>query len=322
MLEALKFVQRGVARRDFVPGLQHFRIAGGRVTGYNGEFSLSAPVDIGFNIAPHAVLFTRALDSCEDVIALQHDGNHLQVRSGDFECNVPCIALDQVPETFPEGDVIPSHGSVLEALTSLRPFIGVDASRPWATGILLDGQSAYATNNVIVTEYWLGTPFSHRVNIPSSVVDEVVRVKEELVSMQISDKSITFHYADGRWIKSALLSLEWPDVPGVMQSAWDGASLHKVPAGFLHAVEKLARSCDKKEGRIYMRGTDISTRREGAVDGGAVVRFPTVPEKGCYHPAYLSHVLEVAEAIDFAKYPGPVPFMGHNLRGVMMGIHE
>src|SRR6476660_8291126 len=110
MLEALKFVQRGVARRDIVPGLTHFRIVNGRVTGYNGAYSLSAPVDIGFDVAPSAFLFTKALNACEDVITLKMDGPlTLLVRSGNFRMAVPCVPLDSVPETKPEGQVVPSH---------------------------------------------------------------------------------------------------------------------------------------------------------------------------------------------------------------------
>lgn len=321
MLAALKFVQRGVARRDYVPGLTHFRIKDRRVTGFNGAYALSAPVDIGFNVAPQAGLFTMALDACEDVIQLrvETDGS-LIVRSGDFKTAIPCVPVESIPETQPEGVVVAPHESILEALTGLREFVGFDASRPWATGVLLRGQSAFATNNSIIAEYWLGTPFPHVVNIPAAVIDEVIKVNEELHSMQIADGSITFHYSDGRWIKSQLLALDWPNIEGVLDYAWDGSNLQPVPEGLADACEKLTKFAVKLDSRLFFRGSDISTTKDGAVNGGATIELPNVPEAGIYHVLFLNQVLAVAEYIDFSKFPAPIPFAGHNLRGAMLGV--
>lgn len=317
MLAQLKFVQRGVARRDFVPGLTHFRIKDRRVTGFNGVYALSAPVEIGFNIAPSASRFIMALDACEDVIqlSLAADETNLTVRSGDFRSSVPCVGVETVPETQPEGIVVAPHESILDALTALREFVGFDASRPWATGILLRGQSAFATNNCVIAEYWLGTPFPYMVNIPSSVIDEVVKVNEELASMQISPNSITFHYSDGRWIKSALLALDWGDVSSHLDHAWNGSNLQPVQPGLADACEKLARFSAKEDSRIYFRGSFVATF--GDKDS---IELPGAPSQGIYHVQFLNQVLAVAESIDFSKYPEPIPFAGHNLRGAMLGV--
>lgn len=325
MLAQLKFVQRGVARRDFVPGLTHFRIKDRRVTGFNGAYALSAPVDIGFNVAPHASLFTMALDACEDVIQLklEPDGSSLTVKSGNFKAAVPCVDVETVPEYVPEGIMVAPHESILEALTGLREFVGFDASRAWATGVLLRGQSAFATNNSIIAEYWLGTPFPHVVNIPSAVIDEVINVNEELSSLQICEHNITFHYADGRWIKSQLLALDWPDVENVLNSAWDGGNIQPIPPGLADACEKLSRFAARGDSHLHFRGTDVATHKDGAVNGvngGALIELLGVPPQGIYHMMFLNQVLAVADYADFSKYPHPIPFTGHNLRGAMLGV--
>jgi DNA polymerase III sliding clamp (beta) subunit (PCNA family) len=320
VLEALKFVQRGVARRELIPGLTHFRIVDGRVTGFNGSYSLSAPVDIGFNVAPAANIFIKALDACEDVITLKMDGKNLLVRSGNFRTLVPCLDLNTVPITEPEGRMVPSHESILSALDTLKPFVGIDASRPWSTGILFTKQSAYATNNIIIAEYWLGSPFPGVVNVPSAIVDEVCKVSEELSVLQISDTSITFHYADGRWIKSALLNLDWPNIMTIFEQAWEKTGLRPISEGLREACEKLSRFGDPKDSRTYFRGNEISTHKEGSVAGGALIDFPGAPDKGCYHTGYLNDLLEIADVVDFTKYPAPIPFGGNRLRGAMVGI--
>jgi hypothetical protein len=322
MLDALQFVKRGVARRDIVPGLQHFRIQGKRVTGFNGEFSLSAPVDIGFDCAPHAGLFTQALNACDETILLKLEASSLLVRSGSFKISVPCIDLNDVPVSQPSGMVIPLHDSLLDALKALREFVSVDASRPWACGVLFSGQSAYATNNAILAEYWLGTPFPHIVNVPSAIIDEVLRVDEELSSLQLDDSSITFHYTDGRWIKSALLALNWPDISATFEKAWRPQSLKEIPDSWRIAAEKLSGFGEKREAKLYFRGTELSTTSQGAVNGGAVVEINGLPERGIYYTVYLNQMLAVAEAADFERYPDPVPFVGERLRGALLGLRE
>lgn len=322
MLEALKFVQKSVARRDFVPGLTHFRIKDRRITGFNGFVALSAPVDIGFDFAPHAGLFTRALDACEDVIALKLEGGSINIRSGNFRTSVPCLPLDQTPNTQPEGVIVSPHDSTLDALKSLRRFVGTDESRPWATGILLAGQSAYATNNIVMAEYWLGAPFPHFVNIPSFAIDEVLKIDEELSHLQISESSITFHYKDGRWVKTQLLNLDWPDLIGLMATCWDGSMLEPVPSGLLEACEKLIVFGDKEGCRAFLRGTDISTKIDGVTNEGALIELPGLPSRGCYNLRFLISVLKVATHADFSKYPKAIPFMGDKLRGVIIGMRE
>ncbi len=52
MLDTLKFIQGAVARKDHVPALVHFRIAGGRIRGFNGTLSLAAA---GYNAGEGAV---------------------------------------------------------------------------------------------------------------------------------------------------------------------------------------------------------------------------------------------------------------------------
>lgn len=321
MLEALKFVMRGVAQKDYVPGLTHFRIQNGRCTGYNGALSISAPVDISFDVAPQAGMFIKALNACEGVITLKMETpDSLLVRSGNFRVSVPCIPPDSVPQIKPSGVMVAPHSSILHAFSGLLPFVGVDASRPWAMGILLAGESAYATNNVIVTEYWLGSKFPAFVNIPSGIVEELVRIDEELCFMQVAENSITFHYKDGRWVNSSLLALSWPNIPNLFQQCWQDVQLSDVTPELQEACLKLTSFVDKDLGHLYFRGTDISTTKGGIADGGAIIEMPGLPERGCYHVKHLNKVLEAADEADFSKYPEAVPFIGNNIRGMMLGI--
>ena len=43
MIDAVKFVQGAVAKKDYVAELTHFLIQDNRITGYNGIMGLSSP---------------------------------------------------------------------------------------------------------------------------------------------------------------------------------------------------------------------------------------------------------------------------------------
>lgn len=321
MLDALKFVARAIARRDYVPGLTHFRIENQRCTAYNGTLAISAPVDIAFNICPQASLFMKALEACEDVITLRLDDNQsLLVRSGAFRVVVPCVPLDTVKRISPEGVTVYSDCPLLDAFTSLRDFVGNDANRAWSLGVLLAGGSAYATNNVIVAEYWLGFNFPMVVNIPFFAIDEILWIEDEIQSLQIGKDTVTFNYSDGKWIKSPLLGLDWPNVRGMMARAWEDAHLANITDGFKKACAKLAKMSEDKPPRIFFRQGELSTRAGGQADGGAVIEIAGDLPQGCYSAKSINLMLSAAESVDFTKYPSPIPFAGGNLRGLLIGV--
>ncbi len=317
MLEALTFVQRGVAKREILPNSTHVRIQNGRVTAFNGTLALSAPLPVTFNAAPAARPFIKALNACDCRVSIVQDGSRLVIRSGTFKAVVQCVDVKDVPTVLPEGQRVPASG-LLEAFSVLKPFVCADENRPELCGILLSGQSAFATNNPVLVEHWLGTPFPFVVNVPVEAVDEVLRADVEPESVQVSGGSITFHYADERWIRAQVNTQEWPDVFRVLSAAWEGRTLADVTDPLRSACYKLAEFCAQEAGITYFRGTDVATSRENPA---ALVDVPA-PTVGAFRTKYLSDVLKVATGIDFGAYPQPVPFVGRNLRGVLCGVRE
>ena len=54
LLDALKFVQGSVAKKELQEGLTHFRIVDGTVRGFNGTISLCSPVPLNIDCTPKA----------------------------------------------------------------------------------------------------------------------------------------------------------------------------------------------------------------------------------------------------------------------------
>jgi hypothetical protein len=318
MLSNLKFVQGAVAVKDYQPALMHFRIREGRVTGYNGTVALSSPIDLDITASPRAKPFVKAIERCEDETTVIHltPAGKLSLRSGGFKAFIECTEDSEILDMIiPEGREVEVADGFIEAMKALSPFIGTDASRPWSSGVLLRGYSAYATNNIIVAEYWLGQGMPE-INLPSAAIAELVRIKEMPQKILMSKNSVTFFFSQDRWMRTQLLGSDWPDVAPLLNKE---SNMEPFPEQLFDAVEKLTPFIGE-EGRIYFRDGFISTSPEDGA--GASIEIEGLPSYGAYHFRHLMSLKGIAEQIDFTQHPQPCSFAGSRLRGIILGMRD
>ena len=297
MLDVLKFVKGAVSKKDFVPALTHFNIHEGRVTGYNGKLCLSAPIALDVDCCPKAIPFVKAIEACDETAQLHlTPTGKLSIRSGKFRAHVETLEVTAFPNVQPEGIFVDIDGKLLPALRTMHDFISEDASRPWATGLLLDGQSVFATNNVIVAEMWLGYHFPYRVNVPRYAIREMIRIGAEPVRLQLSANSMTVHYDGGRWMRTQLNGDAWPNAAEMMDVKSSGTAPIAFPEGFFEALEKLSPFVDEAS-RVYLLGDRLSTSPED----GTSVELAGLPAAGCL----FNHSML---------------WYGDNVRGLIMGM--
>lgn len=317
MLKELKFVHGAVASKDYVPALNHFRIADGRAEGYNGTLALSTPIALDFKAMPKATAFVKAIERLpegKEVAMYLTKTGKLSVKAGNFLVHVDCWPDDDAPRVAPAGEIYPLPGGMLPVMTKLAPIMGIDASRPWACGILFRGQSAFATNNIIVLEHWLPVVFPSPINLPAQAIKEMLRIGEEPVSMQPEAGAITFHYANGAWLRTSLLATDWPDLARVLDQGCTPVPVHPE---FFDAVRRLDAFIEKA-GRLYLRGDIVATSPH---DGeGALAELVGLNLEGCYHLAQMARLEGLADTIDLSRYPAPALFFGGMLRGAIVGM--
>lgn len=314
MLDSLRFVQGAVAKKDFVPSLTHFRIQGGTIRGYNGMLALCCPIDLDLDCSPKAVSFVKAIQTCKETIQLHMTpAGRLSVKSGKFKALVDCTPADY-PDVEPEGVVMPLDGELLKVLKLLTPFIADDASRPWARGILLRGQSAFATNNIVLIERWLGYSFPVELNIPRSAVVEMIRIGEEPERLQICENNVTFHYSGNRWLRTQTYPTQWPDLGRILDKP---ANPLAIPEGLWEAAADLTPFVDEL-GRLFLSAGMVTTGHgEGA---GASIEVPGILDNGCFNVQQVMLLKGVAKTIDMTGYPGPCAFFGDKIRGALVGM--
>lgn len=315
MLNELRFVQGAVAKKDFVPAMTHFRIEKGTVRSFNGNLAICSPIALDLECTPKADPLVRAIANCEEevILSLTVKGR-LRVQSGRFRAFIETIEGD-TPHVEPSGRIVQINGAaLLDSFVKISSFVGNDASRPWTNGILLRGQSAFATNNVCLIEYWLAIDIPFVVNIPSIAVREVTRIGEPPSHLQLDDNSITFHYTGGRWIRTQLYVTQWPD----MSKLLDQKSIQSpVDPRLYHALDNLSMFADDL-GRVYLKDGILRTHTEEEI--GASYEVSGLGITGLYQIKMLRLLEGVAETADFTRYPEPVLFYGKNLRGAIVGM--
>lgn len=317
MLRELKFVQGAVAKKDFIPAMTHFSIRDGRVSAFNGKLALSSPIQCDLECKPKAIPMVQAIGRCGETIQLtMTPAGRLSIKSGSFKAFVECIE-DEMPDMQPEGELVECNGAhLLKALKVVQPFIGNDASRQWTNGVLLRGQSAYATNNVCLVEYWIGSTFPHVVNIPRDAVAEVLRINEEPTHLQISNNSMTFHYSDGRWIRTQLFGVEWPDLSAVLDAEHNATPVNKQ---LFEGLEMIKPFTDKN-GRVLIEGLTVRTHEDPSEGASFELAQETILPPSSFQVEMLLLLADSAETLDLTAHPAPCLFFGDRLRGAVIGL--
>lgn len=321
MLDALKFVQGAVAKKDFVPELTHFHINDGGILGYNGSLALYSPIPLNLNVRPKATSLIKAIKACNgDTITLHMTpSGRLSVKSGSFKASVECMA--DAPDDFvspPAGQEIELKGGLLALLKKLFPFIAEDASRPWARGILFRGQTAVATNNIIIVEHWLNdVSIPVDINIPRNAIAELIRVNEEPVKLMVDETSVTFFFEGGRWMKAQTFTTEWPDI----QQVFKDHDTQEIQPDLWEAVEQLLPLVEAEE-TLYLSPEGVAT--SPTPEQGAHVEVASlaamVDKQVLLNIFQFNKLRSIAKVIGLSAYPDTVMFYGDMVRGAIAGL--
>lgn len=315
MLNELKFAMGAVSKKDFIPALTHFKIQDSTIRSFNGTLALCCPIELDINCTPEATPLIKAIQNCKDTVSLNlTPTGKLSIKSGPFRALINCIE-GETPHALPEGEFFSIDGeNLLKSLKTLLPFVGDDASRPWCNGILLKGLSAFATNNVIAIEYWVGSEFPLTCNLPRQTVQEMIRINEVPLQAQATEKNITFHYSGNRWIKSQLLETQWPDINRLLDRQ---CSLRPIDENIFNGLETLKPFCDKF-GRVFFKPGVMTTH--SCQSEGATFEIESINFDAIYRLEMFASLKGVAQEIDLSFYPEPAIFTGERLRGAIVGM--
>lgn len=317
MLKELKFVRGAVARKSFIPLMTHFIIKDGTVKAFNGKLALCSPIACDLDCKPKGIPFVKAIQGCTDTMQLHiTEAGRVSVRSGSFRALIEC-SHEELPNIEPTGTYVAIDGELLlKGLKILEPFIGNDASREWTNGVLFDGKSAYATNNVCLVQYWMGIDFPFKVNIPGMVIDEILRIDEEPIAIQADANCITFHYESGRWIRGQLYENQWPDLSRILEKEVNPIPVDPELFVGLKAIKPFA----DKLNRVYINQQGLRTHLES--DDGANYDIADFHFEGVFNIEMLQLLEPIATQYDMSHFPEACLFFGERWRGAIIGMRQ
>lgn len=262
LAETLDKVKGCVGKKDLLPVLKHVCIRDGWVTTTNGNLTVSAYTEDlkGLTVITPADKLIAAAKACTQPKFKITDGGRLSITGNKFRALLPI--LDEAD--FPLPRTINNPVSCINLLTVIRQlvqFVGEDASRPWACGILLHDNSAFATNNTVIAKQdidWNGPS----INIPNYLINELLRLKKNVLSINADEDGITLELEGGIWLNSNLLSLAWPNIKELLSSV-DFNNMKEIPKELAEAIRTVLPFCPNPKFPLIRFAGNYVTTDEG-----------------------------------------------------------
>jgi hypothetical protein len=171
-------------------------------------------------------------------------------------------------------------------------------------------------------ESWHGNNLPKGMVLPKIISDVINKVNKKLTSFGCSDYSATFWFEDESWIRTQLVSDEWPiaqleKILNAPSNPWP------IPEGLFEGLSAIGPFSD--DGFVYF---DTGLLKTHAADGvGATYEIHGLTKSPPLSIKRLALLHKLADKIDFAA-PGPhegtvcLKFRGNNVRGGLMGKSE
>lgn len=283
------------------------------VTAENDTLTLGVAVDVGLELCPQADKFRAALIQCESTFQLtQLDDNAVSIKSGAFRALIPAIAPGLIAQNVPD---LPC-ALITDALKNAFEACGKAISkgeRVFNKSVLLRSGSAVGTNGGILVEYWHGLDLPGSFGIPKKTIDTILGTAKTLYSLGYSERSITFYFEDGSFLKSRLMSEPWPDIDRLMNSF--DSDTHPVWPQFFVALK--AVQAFVQNDTVYFHANHIGTAH--TLELGASFQVPGLPNDLRFSAAYWRILEPYIDHVKLSLTGSPTSFKGRNVRGLIMG---
>lgn len=307
-LEALHFLSL-VTKDQGSPSETHITLANHQATVFNGIIAAGTPIDEELFACPHNTSLINALSKCgQNYSITQFDQNRLQIKSDKFKAFIPCLDIKLLQNTIPDAPITPINDDFKIAIESVGILANENAQNVVAASILMNGQSAIASDRTIMFEYWHGINLPIIV-LPKSIVAPLTKTTKKLHSFGMSNNSCTFHFEDGSYIKTQLFAEQWPNVSRILDIE---AKPFPFPADFWTALDAVTPF--SSDGILYSRdGTLCSGAAEG---NGATFECAGLPGGLTLSAKHMKLLQPWATTIDWFHANGIAAF-GSKMRGIV-----
>lgn len=314
LLSALQFI--AVAQNsEGLPFQTHCRIADGTLTGTNGGITAGTLVSDSLHACPHTATLITALSKCTESISITElDSGRLSVKSGKFRALVPCVPFSDIGVVEPDPPCANVTDALKTALLAVSCLVADNSSETLKSCVLLQANSAIATNRHVILEAWHGIDLPPNIQIPKASVLAICKTDKPLKMFGFSENSATFYYEDDSFVKTALFATQYPDLSRVLVNE-DNAKPCPLPVGFYEALDKVAPF--STDGAVRFDKDLLKSHTEP--DLGASIELEGLTEGLIFNVDYLKLIKPFAKRIHFKYAPnGLAVFFGDGIRGGIM----
>lgn len=305
-----------VTKDEGSPSDTHILLQNKTATAFNGTIGAGTIIDEDLNCAPHAKTFLNALSKCGETYTLtQMDQSKLQIKSGPFKANIPCI--DPTLLYFPTPDPIqaPIDDNFKESLQIIEKVKPENGQRVVTLSFLLNGNSIISTDGKILIEAWHGLNMPTNVPVPKAIIPAILNNKK-LTGFGLSSTTATFYFEDNSFIRSQLYAEGWPSISHILDKSSNPVD---VPKDFFKALETVSNF--STNGFIYFRDGKLQSHE--IEEAGATFEIKELKAGPVYSVKYLSLIKDIATKIDFyvpaERKSLMCSFIGKKCRGILMG---
>lgn len=311
LIAALKFIEPaqkkvGTPQQQFSMMLNHWLVAS------NGVLTIGTKIEEDLQAFPHTLQLLDALSKVSgDLTIGQINEGCMSVTSGAFNALIPCAApFDILP---PDPQIAVINDRIRDALDSVQVLATDGAPDAVCAAVLLQGQTAVATNRHAIIEHFHGVDLPPNLLLPKASVQAIVKTKKPLTGFGFSESSATFYFDDGSFIKTQLYKENYPDYQRLLNVPTNAFPL---PQGFfsaVHAIESFSEN-----GQVFFKKGVMHSHP----DSGKATTYKVegLSDDMGFNSKYLIMLELGIKTADFQPLQRKMFFFGNDCRGCIMGL--
>lgn len=324
LLAAVQFVE-GV-ENDTFENSAFAKLSGGMIVAHSNIMGAGFPIQEQLSLCPNMEKLKAALTRCGKTMAVTESNGKLSIKGDKLRAMVPCLA-EPLPDYLPDAPVVTGEFNILkEAFKVCANVADEKSERCMYASILLDPNTATATNGKVLIQYWHGiSNLPGGTVVPAIFAKQIVGSKYNITGIGGNYdaeagfmRSLTIWFENGAWLKTQCYEDRWQAFDQLLNVA---SNPQPVPAGLFEAVEAVTPFCEEN-GAIHF-GDGFVSSHPNPDEGASYPVKGLLPGK-IFHGKLIKQVSPHISTIDLLSQPDRAFFFGGSpanpIRGVFMGM--
>lgn len=328
LLARIRWIVDAVSTMDVgVNPLTSYYIHEGVLHASDGRMVAATPFPFEGTVLVPAAPFLKVLSNRPDGdFEWEREDDRLVLHRGRFRGKVKVMDPSSWIWPIKPPNALPIPADFIPSLEAVLPFCSENATKPWATCILLAADALYASNNVVVARArCAGMQIAGEYLLPRWVAEFVTKRSEGLVAWELGESQVGFTWEDGSWMRSALINDKFPPVGQVLATFHpDGDDLctTAITDEWRRAVRRVAKITDDPVVRLRMDGVYGASGEVVHVEDDASTPCPDGLSETVWDIRFLEDVIQHAHHWNPTTYPNPAPFRGTRVDGIIIGRRD